>query len=78
MPVPDQITLYRLVHVDTLPTLLTRGAPHAPRILLKQSFHRSHITWRMAWLSQFRPSPSLPGCCQFGKLGLAVSSQRFL
>jgi len=28
---------------------------------LKQSFHRSHITWRMAWLSQFRPSPSLPG-----------------
>ena len=30
MPVPDQITLYRLVHVDTLPTLLTRGALHAP------------------------------------------------
>jgi hypothetical protein len=30
MPVPDQITLYRLVHVETLPTLLTRGALHAP------------------------------------------------
>jgi hypothetical protein len=30
MPVPSQITLYRLVHVDTLPTLLTRGALHAP------------------------------------------------
>jgi len=30
MPVPDQITLYRLVHVDTLPTLLTRGTLHAP------------------------------------------------
>lgn len=30
MPVPEQITLYRLVHVDTLPTLLTRGALHAP------------------------------------------------
>ena len=30
MLVPDQITLYRLVHVETLPTLLTRGALHAP------------------------------------------------
>jgi ssDNA thymidine ADP-ribosyltransferase, DarT len=30
MPVPDPITLYRLVHVETLPTLLTRGALHAP------------------------------------------------
>lgn len=30
MPVPNQITLYRLVHVDTLPTLLARGALHAP------------------------------------------------
>jgi hypothetical protein len=30
MPVPDQITLYRLVHVETLETLLTRGALHAP------------------------------------------------
>jgi hypothetical protein len=30
MPVPDPITLYRLVHVDTLPTLLTRGVLHAP------------------------------------------------
>jgi hypothetical protein len=30
MPSPDQITLFRLVHVDTLPSLLTRGALHAP------------------------------------------------
>jgi ssDNA thymidine ADP-ribosyltransferase, DarT len=30
MPVPNQITLYRLVHVDTLQPLLTRGALHAP------------------------------------------------
>ena len=27
---PAKITLYRLVHVDNLPTLLTRGALHAP------------------------------------------------
>jgi hypothetical protein len=27
---PNDITLYRLVHVDALPTLLTRGALHAP------------------------------------------------
>jgi hypothetical protein len=30
MPVPDQLILYRLVHVETLPTLLTRGEMHAP------------------------------------------------
>lgn len=30
MPAPDPIPLYRLVHVDTLPTLLARGALHAP------------------------------------------------
>ncbi len=30
MPIPDPVPLYRLVHVDTLPTLLTRGALHAP------------------------------------------------
>lgn len=30
MPVSNPITLYRLVHVDTLETLLTRGALHAP------------------------------------------------
>jgi len=30
MLVPNQITLYRLVHVETLETLLTRGALHAP------------------------------------------------
>jgi hypothetical protein len=30
MPVLNQITLYRLVHVETLKTLLTRGALHAP------------------------------------------------
>jgi hypothetical protein len=28
--VPDSIALYRLVHVDTLPTLLARGVLHAP------------------------------------------------
>jgi ssDNA thymidine ADP-ribosyltransferase, DarT len=30
MPVPNPTPLYRLIHVDTLPTLLTRGALHAP------------------------------------------------
>ena len=29
-PIPNPIPLYRIVHVDTLPTLLTRGALHAP------------------------------------------------
>ena len=29
-PVPNPTPLYRLVHVDTLPTLLARGALHAP------------------------------------------------
>lgn len=30
MPVPDSISLYRLIHVETLPTLLARGTLHAP------------------------------------------------
>jgi hypothetical protein len=30
MPVPDSITLYRIIHVDNLRTLLVRGALYAP------------------------------------------------
>jgi hypothetical protein len=30
MPVPSPIPLYRLVHMDSLPTLLSRGTLHAP------------------------------------------------
>lgn len=30
MPLPESIPLYRLIQVGTLPTLLTRGALHAP------------------------------------------------
>ena len=29
-PIPNPIPLYRIIHVETLPTLLSRGALHAP------------------------------------------------
>ncbi|MBI1792258.1 MAG: DUF4433 domain-containing protein [Acidobacteria bacterium] len=45
---PDPITLYRLVHVENLPTLLTRGALHAPNCtpndaLLYRAIHNMNV-----------------------------------
>ncbi|MCU0808704.1 MAG: DUF4433 domain-containing protein [Candidatus Contendobacter sp.] len=36
---PNPTWLYRLVHVDNLPTLLTRGALHAPHTTPNDGFH---------------------------------------
>src|ERR1039457_3284131 len=55
---------------------LTRLRSEGPRIFRKQSFHRSHITPSNACVSQFSSLAFFPVCCQFGKLGRAVSTDR--
>lgn len=60
--IPNPISLYRLIHVDNLPTLLSRGALHARKFtpddgLPYQTIHKAigpmgrhgRPAWRVPW-----------------------------
>ena len=58
MSVPDPVRLYRLVHIDNLPTLLRRGGLHAPNFAPNDGL--TYKTIHDAAIQQRRHSQAVP------------------